>query len=178
MLRWILWGGLFMFAACSREKKQALPAPASIIAQWSAPELEFKGLDLSILSADEKGEWKFLLGGMEKIFEDMCVEYFDDRPGNKDSYKMTLQLPNEAEPHTEFGEYELLAAGKRLVMYTPDGKKLNVELTRLDQSKQQWRLQMRDLLELSGDLYELPENMPDVVLYMTFQRRDSLTLKE
>ncbi len=148
---------------------------SSIVAQWCAPDLEFKGFDLSTLSPDEKGEWKFLLGGLEKMYEGMSIEYFDDRTSARDSYKMTLQLPNESEPHTEFGEYELLANGSRLLMHTPDGKKLNIEIAPSEKNTQQWRLQMADLLQLGGDTYELPDDMPNVVIYMTFHKKDAAT---
>lgn len=177
MLQRILWGMLLTFVACTPDKNRKMPASADTVAQWCAPDLAFKGFDLSDLSPDEKGEWKFVLGGLEKMFEDMCVEYFDDRPGNRDSYKMTLQLPNETEPHTEFGEYELLANGQRLLMYMPDGKKLNIQLTKSDPNTQQWRLQIQDLLQFGGDLYELPEEMPNVVIYLTFHKKEALTEK-
>jgi hypothetical protein len=171
MLKQLLFGVFLTFASCMSEQNKETSASLPHIAQWCTPDLEFRGFDQSVLSDDEKGEWQFILNGLEKIFEHMCVEYFNDRPGNKDSYKMTVQLPNEVEPHTEFGEYELLASGKRLIMYMPNGKKLNIEVNQLDETKQQWRLQMQDLFQFSGDHYNLPSEMPEVIIYMTFHKK-------
>lgn len=170
MFRIAFLGFILIFVACKRNTKNTNLMDSKIIAQWCDPSLEFENMKVP-LTPDEKGQWPFILGGLEKMYKDMCIEYFDDRTGSRDSYKLTFRLPGDIATNTEFGEYELLASGTRLLMYTPKGKKINIGVSKLDDNMQQWYLQIADLLKLAGDTYELPEDMPNIVIHLTFHKK-------
>lgn len=138
--------------------------------KWCKPKIEIKGLPMQDLSPDEKAEYRFMVGGIEKLFEEMCIEYFDDRVTGKDSYQTSIYALNDAEKQNEFGEYELLANGKRLVLHTNDNQRIDIELTKLTEEEHQWRLQYADMLKLSGDKMDLPEGLPNFAMYLTFNK--------
>lgn len=160
---------LTLFNAC-QSSRDSDERSSNIIGQWCSPEIEFKGLDLSGLTAEEKSQYQFYLGGLEKLFDNMCIEYFDDRASKRDSYQVSLKLPGEKEEQTEFGDYEILANGKRLVLHTQDLDQLDIELTELSKEKLTWRIPLLEFGLLSGEEMELPEEMADVVMYMTLHK--------
>lgn len=168
----VFFGGLLLSAlaalyfACN-------PNPSStqlLTGKWCQPSVEIKGLPVEDLSPDEKAEYRFMIGGVEKIFEEMCIEYFDDRASGRDSYQTSIYMSDDTEKQNEFGEYELLADGKRLVLHTSDNQRINVELTELTDTEHQWRLQYSDMVKLSGDEMDLPEDLPNFAMYLTFKK--------
>ena len=110
------------------------------------------------------------LEGTERMFSGMCIEYYDDRATGYDSYQASLPIPGTAEKQNSFGEYELLAFGKRLVLHTPDNQWVNIELTKLTKTEHQWRLQYDDLVKLGGNDLDLPLSLPQTALYLTFKK--------
>jgi len=138
--------------------------------KWCKPKIEIKGLPIQDLNQDEKAEYLFIMGGIEKMFEEMCIEYFDDRATGKDSYQTSISASSDDEKQNEFGEYELLANGKRLVLQTNDNQRIDIELTKLTEEEHQWRLQYADMMKLSGDKMDLPEGLPNFAMYLTFNK--------
>ncbi len=159
---------LFQFSACGSSTDTN--AGQQLTGKWCKPDVEIKGLLVDALTQEEKSQYKFLMGGIEKMFEEMCIEYFDDRNTGRDSYQMSIALPNDSEKQSEFGEYELLANGKRLVLHTPENKNINIELTKLTKTEHQWRLQYSDMMKLSGEEVDLPEDLPNFSMYLTFKK--------
>ncbi len=145
-----------------------------LIGKWSHPDIEIKGLPMDQLSREEKAEYRFIMGGMEKMFEDMTIEYFDDRPGSRDSYQTTVITEDSQEKQSDFGEYELLAQGKRLVLHTPDNQSVDIEITQLTPKSHQWRLQYSDMLRLSGEAMEMDQDFPNFAMYLTFKKAKTL----
>lgn len=141
-----------------------------LIGKWCKPSVVIKGLPTENLSSDEKAEYRFMMGGIEKIFEDMCIEYFDDRTSGKDSYQLSIYSSDSTEKQNEFGEYELLANGKRLVLHTAANQRIDIELSKLTETEHQWRLQYGDMIKLSGSPMDLPEELPNFAMYLTFKK--------
>jgi hypothetical protein len=159
---------LLCYLGCGSE--EIININKTILGKWCKPDIQIKGLPIGDLNAEEKMEYKFMLGGIEKIFEEMCIEYFNDRVSGRDSYKINIHLPDEVEEQYKFGEYELLAEGKRLVLYTNDNQQINIELTKLTHKEHQWRLQYYDMVRLGGSEVEIPEDLPNFVMYLTFSK--------
>lgn len=159
---------LLHFFACDSDTDTN--AEKQLTGKWCKPDVEIKGLLVDALTQEEKSQYKFLMGGIEKMFEEMCIEYFDDRRTGRDSYQMSMALSGDSEKQSEFGEYELLANGKRLVLHTPENKNINIELTKLTKTEHQWRLQYSDMMKLSGEEVDLPEDLPNFSMYLTFKK--------
>lgn len=160
--------------ACHKAtKKEDNPTPQTrILGVWSSPSIEFKGFDKSEASQEELAEYEFMLGGLSRLFESMTIEFFEDGV-TKDSYQISMKIPGEAEPQKEFGEYELRANGKRLIIHDQNTRsKVDVELAKLTNEEMQWRMQFSDLAKFGGqDVgFAWDEAMPNMVLYMTFRK--------
>lgn len=138
-----------------------------LIGKWSRPALEIIGLN-----QEEKSEYNFVENNFKNIFGNMQIEYFDDRDNKLDTYQIGISAPAKTKGKNDFGEYEVLANGKRLVLHTTDSQSIDINIASITEQEQQWRLRYSDMIKLSGGDIDLPEDLPNCTIYLTFKKEN------
>ena len=148
-----------------------------IVNKWCTPEIDIKGFDLTKLPAEEQLTMKAYLGAMESMFESMCIQFYDDRDDaeSRDSYETSVQMLDgtDGEGQKSFGDYEILADGKRLILHERGGVPFDIGLE-MTRSYLKLRFQFSDLAKLGGsdeDLEDMPLEVANMAIYMKFSRQ-------
>lgn len=175
-MRHLLWTLLVLcLTACqpinSEEVEKKTPQ-SFLIGQWTAPDIDFSRIERLEIDSDQHRQYIFMLAGLGKLFEKMSIEFFEDGI-TKDSYLFTTQLPGEKETYKEFGEYELRANGKRLIVYDlRTNERLNIALEQLSNDTMQWRMQFCDLIKFASKDRQLKwmGEPPSFTTFLTFKK--------
>lgn len=144
-----------------------------IIGQWCSPDIDFSRVERLEIDNTQQRQYIFMLGGLSKFFEKMSIEFFEDGI-TKDSYLIATQLPGEKECHKEFGEYELRANGKRLIMHDIKTRdRINIEIQKISKDTMLWRIPFSDLVKFGAKGMSLKwmEGPPDFDTYITLKKQ-------